>query len=346
MKRMTKKINILFAFCCLMVLNKLGAQDLHFSQYFNAPLLVNPANTGFNPDFDYRVGGNYRNQWTTVSNNPYKTMSVWADAQLFNNRFEDAWVGVGGALLQDVAGSGNLKSTKGFASIAYHQLLGFKSLLSGGFNVGFTQKSIDINKFTFNSQWNGKFFDVTVPSNEPFQYSSVSYFTLQAGINYAYFASDNLYLNAGISMSNINRPRESFFAQTNANDARLDVRYTYFANASVKVNDLWILSPNIYYSQMASSTELVMGMIVQRDLSGEHNGSLQFLAGGYFRKNDAAIPMVGFDIKNVKFTFNYDVTYSTMKQYNQTRGAYEVSIVKNGLYGSGEKNIKCPTVKF
>ena len=29
------------------------AQDLHFSQYFNAPLLVNPANTGFNPTFDY-----------------------------------------------------------------------------------------------------------------------------------------------------------------------------------------------------------------------------------------------------------------------------------------------------
>ena len=39
-----------------------NAQDLHFSQYFNSPLLINPANTGFAPDVDWRVGLNYRNQ--------------------------------------------------------------------------------------------------------------------------------------------------------------------------------------------------------------------------------------------------------------------------------------------
>lgn len=341
---MIRKLKI---FCCLVLFAslKVTAQDLHFSQYFNAPLLVNPANTGFNPDYDYRVGGNYRNQWGTVTNNPYKTMSVWADAQLFNNKFEDAWVGVGGALLQDVAGAGNLKSTKGFASIAYHQMLGFKSLLSGGFNIGFTQKTIDLNKLTFNSQWNGKFFDVTSSSNEPFVYSSTYYFTLQAGINYAYFVNENLYLNGGVSMSNINRPRESFFAQSN-NDDRLEARYTAFGNASVKINDIWMLNPNIYVSKMGTATEVVFGMMVQRDLSADKNGSLQFMAGGYYRKNDAIIPTVGFEVRNTKFTFNYDATFSTFKSYNQTRGAYEVSIIKSGLYGSGEKAIKCPTVKF
>ena len=35
---------------------QLQAQDLQFSQFFNAPLLVNPANTGFLPDADYRLG--------------------------------------------------------------------------------------------------------------------------------------------------------------------------------------------------------------------------------------------------------------------------------------------------
>src|SRR5215813_2231473 len=82
------------------------AQDLHFSQYFNTPLLVNPANTGFAPDVDYRVGINYRNQWASITPNPYKTMSAWGDIQAFNNRFESGWVGLGGALLRDVAGSG------------------------------------------------------------------------------------------------------------------------------------------------------------------------------------------------------------------------------------------------
>ncbi|HEY8915865.1 MAG TPA: type IX secretion system membrane protein PorP/SprF, partial [Chitinophaga sp.] len=42
------------------------AQDLHFSQFFNSPLTTNPANTGFIPDGNYRVGINYRNQWASI----------------------------------------------------------------------------------------------------------------------------------------------------------------------------------------------------------------------------------------------------------------------------------------
>src|SRR5476651_2699727 len=113
------------------------AQDLHFSQYFNTPMLVNPANTGFNPDNDYRLGGNYRNQWANVGS-PYKTMSVWGDVKMFADRFENGWIGVGGSILKDEAGSGSLSSTSGFATIAYHQMLGYNSLLSGGFGVGYT----------------------------------------------------------------------------------------------------------------------------------------------------------------------------------------------------------------
>lgn len=335
---------LLLIFWCF-TLQKASAQDLHFSQYFNAPLLVNPANTGFNPEYDFRVGANYRNQWASVSNFPYKTMSAWGDAQLFTDKFEDNWVGIGGAFLQDVAGSGNLKSTRAYASIAYHQLLGLKSLLSGGFNIGFTQKRIDLTKLSFNSQWNGKFFDVSIPSGEPFTANNVNYFSLQAGLNYSYFANDNVYLNTGISIANINRPSESFFGLNNA-DSRVDSRYTFFANASIKLQDLWILNPNIYFSKVGTTNELVFGMMAQRDLSAERNGSLQLLAGAYYRNNDAVIPMVGFDVLNLKITFNYDATTSSLRNYNQSRGAYEVSIVKSGLYKGREKNIKCPTPRF
>ena len=72
------------------------AQDLHFSQFFNSPLTTNPANTGFIPDADYRIGANYRSQWVNVLGAPYKTMSVWGDAQVFRDRFENGWLGVGG----------------------------------------------------------------------------------------------------------------------------------------------------------------------------------------------------------------------------------------------------------
>jgi hypothetical protein len=68
-----------------------NAQDLHFSQYFNAPILVNPANTGFNPDNDYRIGANYRNQWGAVGT-PFKTLCGVMHNCLRVNLKMDGWV--------------------------------------------------------------------------------------------------------------------------------------------------------------------------------------------------------------------------------------------------------------
>jgi len=319
------------------------AQGLHFSQYFNSPLLVNPANTGFNPDYDYRVGGNYRNQWADVGN-PFKTMSLWGDTKLFTNRFENGWVGVGAALFRDQAGLGSLTNTSGFASVAYHQLLGYNSLLSGGFSLGFTSKRIDISKITFDNQWNGKFFDASIPSNEPFAYSQTSYFDLQMGLNYAYFASENVYFNAGVSVMHINMPRESFFDPT-VSDNRIQRRYTAFINSNIKVQNLWIVNPNLYVSKMGNAWETVIGFNANRDLSGD--GLQQLIVGLYYRNKDAVIPMIGYQVNDMRITVNYDATVSSLGSLNGTRGAYELSIVKSGVFpSSAGRGVKCPTVRF
>lgn len=319
------------------------AQDLHFSQYFNAPLLINPANTGFEPDADWRVGINYRNQWAGILSNPYKTMSAWGDAQLFNNRFENGWVGAGLTLLKDVAGSGSLSSSKVYGSVAYHQMLGYKSLLSGGFGVGAVNKRIDITKLTFNDQWNGKFFDVTIPSGEVFNTTSVWYFDLNAGLNYAIFPSDNAYLNAGISVNHINRPSESFFNK-GTTDSRVPVRFNFFANGSFKLNDRWIINPNAYFSMMSKATEIVGGLNAHYNLSGD--GSTQLIGGLYYRAKDAIIPMIGVVLSGISTTISYDATSSTLGTYNQTLGAYEISLKKVGLFSEYGSNVKCPSIKF
>ena len=332
----------LLLFAMSLVATTIYGQDLHFSQYYNAPLLVNPANTGFTPDGDYRVGINYRSQWASVSGNPYKTFSVFGDAQLFGKRMENGWMGVGGALLRDVAGSGNLTSTRAFGSIAYHQALGLGSLLSAGFNVGWVNKRVDFAKLTFDNQWNGKFFDITAPSGEGFTTNQVNYFNLQAGINYAYFPTENAYVNVGVSVSNVNRPRESFFA-TDTFDQRIDRRYTMFLNGSFKVDDLWIINPNTYVSNMGTAWEVVAGVNAQRDLTGD--GDAQLILGAYYRLSDAVIPVVGFQKGTYKLTFSYDATTSGLSKYNQTRGAYEISIIKQGILDASQP-LKCPAVRF
>lgn len=343
MKRNFISILILMSAIELISFTHISAQDLHFSQYFNAPLLTNPANTGFEPEADWRAGINYRNQWAGILDNPYKTMSAWGDAQLFNNRFENGWMGVGAVLLKDVAGSGNLSSTKVYGSVAYHQLMGYKSLLSGGFGIGAVNKRIDVTKLTFNSQWNGKFFDIIIPSNEVFNSTSVWYFDLNAGLNYAVFPSDNAYINAGFSVDHINMPSESFFSKGTA-DTKVPMRFNTFINGSFKINDRWIVNPNAYFSMIAKSTEIVGGMNAHYNLSGD--GNMQLIGGLYYRAKDALIPMVGLTISSISAIVSYDATNSSLGTYNQTLGAYELSITKVGLFSEYGKNVKCPSVRF
>lgn len=334
-----KKV-LVFA-CCLLPIAFLQAQDLHFSQFFNSPLTTNPANTGFIPDADYRIGAHYRNQWSAVMTVPYKTTSIFGDAQLFRDKLETGWLGIGGVLLSDVAGSGSLRSTKVYGSVAYHQQLGSSSLLSAGFNVGWANKRIDQSKLTFPDQFDGKFFDGKTFTNATLLNTSVSYMDVQAGMNYAYFPQENVYINAGYSVHHVNRPKETFFNdQTNA--GRIPMRHIGFLNAILKVNERIIINPNAYFTTQAKATELVFGLNGNYNLS--ETGEKQLVAGLYYRLGDAIAPMVGFETNNVKFTFSYDATLSSLNKFNNYRGASEFSIVKKGFYPQRQnRQTMCPT---
>ena len=344
LQQIEKQRTAIVAICCSVFFIGLlphtaQAQDLHFSQFMNNPLLTNPANTGFNPDFDYRIGGSYRNQWWGLPV-PYKTMSIWGDVQVMRDRFTNGWLGLGGVLLRDVAGSGNLTSTKAYGSIAWHQELGINSLLSAGFNIGIASKRIDIANFTWENQWNGKFFDANLTSGEAFAYSQIGYLDLQAGLNYAWFPSDKLYVNAGVSMLHLNNPRESFFNDALSNN-RVPARYNSFINASIKLNDQWILNPNVYYSYQSGSSELVGGMMAQYNL-GEY-GEQQVIGGAYLRAGDAAIAMIGMQWKDVRLTVSYDATTSALKRFNNGNGALEFSLIKFGTFsGRTPRASRCP----
>jgi type IX secretion system PorP/SprF family membrane protein len=324
------------------VMQEVIAQDLHFSQFFNNPLLTNPANTGFIPDADYRLGASYRNQYSNIMAVPYKTMSIFGDAQVFRNRIETGWLGLGGVLLHDVAGTGSLASTKAYASIAYHQELGLSSLLTAGFNVGWANKRIDQTKLTFPDQFDGKFFDINQPTSVKLVNNNISYFDLQVGMNYAYFPTEEIYINAGYSIQHVNRPRETFF-EGNTED-RISPRQIAFINGIFKVSDNVIINPNAYYTTQASASELVLGLNAAYNLS-EH-GEKQIIAGLYYRYQDAIVPMIGLEINNIRFTFSYDVTTSSLKNFNQSQGATEFNVLKKGFYNdySGDKRQSlCPT---
>ena len=340
--------NILLLGCCVVLgIATVSGQDLHFSQWFNSPLTTNPANTGFIPDADYRLGANYRNQWSAIMALPYRTYSAWGDAQVFRDRFENGWMGLGGVVLRDDAGSSALTTTQIYGSAAYHQMVGFASLISLGFNVGWVNKHINTQNLKFPDQFDGKFFDNTLPTTVVIDRPSDNYFDMQVGLNYAYFPTKNIYLNGGVSIQHINRPRESFFSVDPVGfDSRISPRYIAFVNASLKVNDQVIINPQGYYTQMAQSSEAVLGMSAQYNL--QDDGDQQVIGGLYYRAGDSFIPMIGFIYKNIKLTFTYDVTTSSIKHYNNGYGAYEFALQSQGFYSqyNGDRRQSlCPTFK-
>ena len=321
------------------------SQDLHFSQFFNSPLTTNPANTGFIPDGDYRLGINYRNQWSSIMTLPYKTMSAFADVQLMKDRLENGWVGLGGVILRDVAGSGNLSSTKIYGSIAYHQMLGYSSLLSLGFNVGYANKQINTPNLKFPDQFDGKFFDNKLPTSVILDRNNIGYLDMQVGMNYAYFPNENIYVNGGFSAHHVNKPHESFFTSSDVSD-RVPIRYIGFLNGSFKLNDMFIVNPNIYYTTQSNAQEIVAGATAHYNLSGD--GSYQLIGGLYYRHKEAVIPVIGLGWNDYTFTFNYDATVSSLRAYNGTRGAFEFSLIKEGLFDNFNGNRRqslCPSFR-
>lgn len=332
----------LFAAFTVLAYGQITAQDLHFSQFFNNPLLTNPANTGFIPDADYRLGASYRNQYSNIMAVPYKTISVYGDAQVFRDKLETGWLGLGGVILRDVAGTGSLTSTKIYGSIAYHQMLGLSSLLTAGFNVGWANKRIDQSKLTFPDQFDGHFFDGTLPTSVQLLNNSVNYFDLQAGLNYAYFPTENIYINAGYSIHHVNQPKETFFEDDGS--TRISMRHIGFLNGIFKLNDNVIVNPAAFFTTQAKSSELVAGMNAAYNLSGD--GSKQIIGGLFYRYGDAIIPTVGLQVNNVRFTFSYDVTSSSLKNFNHSLGAEEFNLLNNGFYNTFNGNRQqtlCPT---
>lgn len=340
---MKRKIKILIAIIFGLQAQLLQAQDLHFSQFFNSPLTTNPANTGFIPDADFRLGATYRNQWSSVMTVPYKTISAFGDAQFMRDKLENGWLGLGGLVLNDVAGSGSLTSTKVYGSIAYHQMLGLSSLVSAGFNIGWANKRVDATKLTFPDQFDGKFFDISrnsIAKNAVLVNSNVSYLDIHAGMNYAYFPDENVYINAGYAIQHVNRPKETFFGD-NVNENLIAMRHNGFVNAILKLNDRVIVNPNAYFSTQAKSTELVLGMNANYNLS--EFGEKQLIAGVYYRLGDAVIPMLGFELNRIQFAFSYDVTLSNLRNFNGYRGASEFSIIKKGFYPDNVDRLSlCP----
>jgi hypothetical protein len=78
-----KRLIILFLFSAFV--DAVVAQDIHYSQFYNSPLNINPAKTGiFNGD--KRINLSHRNQWRSIV--PWTTFTASYDQKFYPKRIE------------------------------------------------------------------------------------------------------------------------------------------------------------------------------------------------------------------------------------------------------------------
>jgi type IX secretion system PorP/SprF family membrane protein len=329
-----RKLVLSLSFCFACLLPHSGrAQGIHFSQYYNTPMLLSPANAGLMPDKDYRAGINYRNQWSNLPA-PFHTFSAFGDFKLLENFEKSNWLGIGAAVFNDKAGDGNLSLFSGQVFAAYHLQMGEYSMLSAGIGLGLVQRSVNFSRLTFDTQWDGFTFNPQSSNGETNSFQKTSYADISAGLNYAFFPNENLYFQLGGGLLHFNSPTESFYGQQN----KLSIRPTGNLDMLFKLGDNSITNFSAYYSYQRGASELVYGLSFSYNVMPRENAPTVIILGIYNRLGDAIIPTVGLEWNNVRFTSSLDVSVSGMSPNNGGNGAFEFSIIYQGSYGRGLRN--------
>lgn len=336
MKQQLRPILILFLLFGL--LHKAKAQDIHFSQFFEAPLLRNPSLAGIFTG-DIRVQAVYRDQWNSVTT-AYKTSSLNAEYKMPIGKAND-FVTTGLQLLYDRAGTVSWVSTHILPSLNYHKSLSMDrtSYLSLGFMGGPVQRSFDRSKMTTNSTYDG------LGDGETLTEPKVTYIDASVGMSY------NTQLNAnpdnnmflGLAYHHLNRPKNSFYRNASA-----EVEPKWVASAGVRfaVTPASYITIQADHSRQAQFREIVAGALYGIKIGPELDKPDYTLHGGLFmRLNDAMIPVVKIDYHPFSVSFSYDINLSKLKSSSYGRGGFELGLSYIGFThrdNSSVNAVLCP----
>ena len=278
--------------------NNLFAQDPEFTQFYANPLYLNPAFAG--TAGCPRVNLNYRNQWPGISGT-YVTYAASIDRHM-----EAVNGGLGFIATSDDAGKGVLRTTNvsGIYSYLLHVTRQFS--LKFGLQATFFQKSIDWSKLTFGDMIDAR-RGFVYNTNEKQRLKSKSNVDFSAGIlgySQKYFF--------GFAAHHLTQPNEGL-----QGTSKLPMKLTAHAGALLPIGDKenqTFISPNFMYQQQQDFQQLNLGLYISK---------WPFVAGLWYRNQDALIAVVGIQQHSFKVGYSYDVTVSKLSDV--TYGSHEVS---------------------
>lgn len=333
MKRMVKIAaigiwNLLFGI-------SLDAQDIHFSQFFEAPLWRNPSLAGIFTG-DIRVQTVYRDQWNSVTN-AYRTGSVNAEYKMPVGKGDD-FVTTGLQILFDRAGTIGWTSTHLLPVLNYHKSLSAdrNRYLSLGFMGGVVQRRFDRSKITTNSQYDGG------GDGESATLGQYTYLDGSVGMSYNSNLNDNPNNNffVGAAYHHFNRPNNSFYRNAGI---ELHPKMVFSGGLRFGITEYSNLTIQADQSLQGGFAETVAGAMYGLKLGEDPDQpNYTIYAGAFLRWNDALIPVVKIDYAPFSIALSYDANISKLKPSSYGRGGVELSVSYIGFLKRNEGYVLCP----
>lgn len=325
-----KKVIITIAFCHLLITS--FSQDIHFSQFWMAPMLQNPAMVGATHDLQAII--NYKNQWSSVAS-PYRTGNLSFDMKLNKKKTTKGFLATGADIYSDKAGDAKMGTTQANLSLGYHVLLNDKSSLGAGLMGGFVQRSMNGSDLQWMSQYDGVNYNSALPSGEPSATNSTTFADFGAGILWAYskgeeYMTGNNQIKANVGAA-LFHPQQSKYSYYSSGE-KLAMKTVIHGNVlyGIKNTTLAVVPGFMFYKQ-GGAQELMFGSLFRYTLQeqSKYTGYLKGAAlslGAYYRNKDAVIFHGLFEFAQYAVGVSYDLNASQLKTASSGRGGLEISL--------------------
>ena len=312
-------------------------QGIHFSQWYEAPILLNPAQAG-SYFGDYRANLNYRNQWATVGNS-YKTIYASYDMPIIKNEMDMKTTGVGVSFYSDKAGKTNFGRTEALVSISQSVSVSRFLDLSVGLGFAYGQVSANYDNLKWDNQYDGTKYNEALSTGENILNTSTTYFDINTGILARFIGRNKNETNLGISVLNATRTWKATLASNSSSDNR-SLRVIFHGRSEILFNDNRgdFIVPTLYFSNQGASNVVAMGgtyklnLGMQSSYTGYYNSSfLEF--GGIYRYQDALVAIVKFDWEQkIQIGASYDINVSRLSTASVYQGGFELSLIWKGQF--------------
>lgn len=315
----------------------LQAQDIHYSQFYNAPMLQSPGLTGVFPG-DTRFMANYRTQWKAVPVD-YLTFSGAADVKFYPRNLDKNGLFAAGLIFHyDQAGLSKLQLIQLALNGSYSRRLTEYAFLTVGGQIAGNQRGFNLGALSFDEEFDkgrGR-YDPSLPNNEVNLSTNKLFLDFSVGINLRMQSLSQRKLvdngtkrdklDVGIGIFHLNRPNQSFF---DGYKSPLFMRFSPYIAGAVKIDSLLDVVGHIN-AQFQGPYQEVLGMVGLKyylNLRPDNRISVQAGVGYRFDDfGDSFYPTAEVGYKGWNVGLSYDVNVSSFQVATGRRGGPEISL--------------------